>query len=102
MKGVILNGIALTFLLASSSAIAKVEDKARIKCHIALLGGAEIIHYKIMPAHQGVNYFDKLKKSKRITNKRNSERIFDVFECVSFGKDFTNPKANELESSLPK
>ncbi|WP_448551985.1 TapY2 family type IVa secretion system protein [Thalassotalea montiporae] len=102
MKSIFVAIVALAVLLSPSDVNAKADDKARIKCHIALLGGTEIIHYKIMPANQGASYFDKLKKNKRINKKRTTERIFDVFECVPFGQKFTESKANALENSLPK
>ncbi|REL30317.1 TapY2 family type IVa secretion system protein [Thalassotalea euphylliae] len=102
MRSAVVIGLGLAALLTSNISFAKANEKARLKCHIELLGGEQIIHYKIMPAHQGPTYLDKLKKNKRIIKKRSTIRIFDVFECVPFSQKFTDNKANLLEDSLPQ
>ncbi|TWX50669.1 TapY2 family type IVa secretion system protein [Colwellia hornerae] len=101
-----LNLLSVSLLFISVDSVAKATDKAskiKVKCHVELVGGSDIIHFGIIQAKGLVKYSTWLVGKKIATGfSKQKQQVHQVKECVKSNDDFSNALSKKLDENTAR
>jgi len=102
--GIIL--LSLTFVFASgvsSAANSQKTVKIKIKCHVELIGGKDIIHFGIIKTDRMSKYAQWLLGKKIATGfSKQKQQVYKVIECTKLADKFINPISMKVDENTAR
>ncbi len=102
----ILSLFLLSLFLISAESIAKTANKVskvKVKCHVELVGGKDIIHFGIIKTGRIVNYSKWLVGKKIATGfSKQKQQVYKVKECVKSQDDFVSASSKQLDENTAR
>ncbi|AOW76390.1 hypothetical protein A3Q34_05670 [Colwellia sp. PAMC 20917] len=96
----------VSLLFISIDSVAKTTDKStkiKIKCHVELMGGNDIIHFGIIGSNKLAKYPDWLVGKKIATGfSKQKQQVHRVKECVKSNDDFSNALSKKLDENTAR
>ena len=93
-------------LVTSDSTFAKAGEKAgktKVKCHVELVGGIDIIHFGIIKAKRIENYAQWLIGKKIATGfSKEKQPIYKVKECVKLHDKFSSLASQQVDDNTAR
>lgn len=78
-------------------------SKVKIKCHVELMGGTDIIHFGIIKTNSITKYTHCLVGKKVATGiSKKKQQIHKVKECVKSQYDFTSAVSKQLDENTAR
>jgi hypothetical protein len=97
--------IAITSSLISQPSEAKNLEKKKaprveMKCYVELVGGVSTIYSAVLPNNEIAGLAEHLIGKKiSMAGMKKKQRIYKVFECISYKENFTNSAAKLAEQN---
>ena len=95
-----------SLLFISIDSMAKTGEQAskvKIKCHVELMGGTDIIHFGIIKTNSITKYTHWLVGKKVATGiSKKKQQIHKVKECVKSQDDFTSAVSKQLDENTAR
>ncbi|MBA6253686.1 MULTISPECIES: TapY2 family type IVa secretion system protein [unclassified Colwellia] len=101
-----LNLLFVSLFFISIDSVAKTTDKStkiKVKCHVELMGGTDIIHFGIIDSNKLSKYADWLVSKKIATGfSKQKQKVHQVKECVKSNDDFSNALSKKLDENTAR
>jgi hypothetical protein len=98
--------LSLTFILSSGATLAKdVQNtaKIKIKCHVELVGGKDMIHFGVIKKDRMFKYGQWLVGKKIATGfSKQKQPVYNVIECVKLADTFTNSTSQKVDDNTAR
>jgi len=96
--------LSLTFILSSGATFAKdVQNTAKIKCHVELVGGKDMIHFGVIKKDRMFKYGQWLVGKKIATGfTKQKQSVYKVIECVKLADTFTNSTSQKVDDNTAR
>ena len=98
--------ILLSLLLLSNESLAKSAEKAlkiKIKCHVELVGGKDIVHFGVIKTERLTKYSQWLIGKKIATGfSKQKQQVYKVKECVKSQEDFSSASSQQLDENTAR
>jgi len=100
---VLIGLLSLGLIFSASDTLAKTSNKTakiKIRCHVELVGGKDIIHFGIIKNERKTNYAQWLEGKKIATGfSKQKQQVYKVIECVTSKNKFINLVSANLDEN---
>jgi hypothetical protein len=98
--------LSLSFIFPSSVIFAKnvqASVKTKVKCHVELVGGKDIIHFGVIKTERMPKYGQWLEGKKIATGfSKQKQQVYKVIECVKLADKFINPISRKVDDNTAR
>ena len=98
--------LSLSLIFPSGITLAKNYQKAakiKVKCHVELVGGKDMIHFGIIKNERKAKYAQWLEGKKIATGfSKHKQQVYKVIECTKLADKFINPISVKVDEDTAR